>query len=101
MPATQVVLPALGDRGRRRSEATVVEASVVARLLGMRLLKLDATIVLHPAEISPVPPQRPGEPRARSHAGRVLPAPGARGLSDAVRSIDEGAALLAEARRRH
>ncbi len=78
----------------------MVEASVVARLLGMRLLKLDATVVLHPAEVSPVPPQRPGEPRARSRAGRVLPAPGARGLADAVRSIDEGAALLAEARRR-
>jgi len=99
VPADQVVLPALGDRRRHRSDGVVIEAFVLARLLGIRLLKLNATIVLHPADVSPVPLQRPGEPRARS-AGRGLAAPGGRGLADAVRSIDEGAALLAEVRRR-
>ena len=77
----------------------VVEASVLARLLGLRLLRLDATVVVHPADVLRAPPQDLGEPRARSGAGRGVPTPGARGLADAVRSIDEGAALLAEARR--
>jgi hypothetical protein len=74
----------------------------VARLLGIRLLTLDATVALVPADVtartssrgaSPAgTPARPAVPPARSGAT-------GRGLAVAVRSIDEGAALLAEARR--
>jgi hypothetical protein len=98
-----VVLTAVPDRRRRLSEGVVVEASILARLLGIRLLRLDATVVVVPAAVT-APPSGPrdrqrlasapraGVPRTRSGAA------GHR-LADAVRSIDEGAAILAEARR--
>ena len=47
------LLTAVPDRRRRLSEGILVEASVLARLLGIRLLKLDATVVLMPADDSP------------------------------------------------
>jgi hypothetical protein len=75
----------------------VVEASVLARLLGVRLLTLRATVVLHPADaLTSPPPDRPARPFA------VAPArsgPGRAGLADARQSITEGAELLADARR--
>jgi hypothetical protein len=97
------VLTAIPDRRRRPSDGILVEASILARLLGIRLLTLDATVVLVPADVpapsaaprdSPVrtSPPSPGLPRARSGAVGG-------GLADAVRSINEGAELLAEARR--
>jgi hypothetical protein len=62
---------------------------VLARLLGIRLLRLEATVVLAPADVG-----APSDyvPRARPEVigGR---------LARAVRSIDEGAELLAEVRR--
>jgi hypothetical protein len=88
------------DRTRRLSEGALVQASVRARLLGLTLLRLDATVVLAPAEISDarsaaLEPERPRS--ARSSA--VLTDEGGRGLAEAVRSINEGAQLLAEVRR--
>lgn len=87
------------------SEAVLVEASILARLLGIRLLKLDATVLIGPADVTASSPVRTGL-RARKPPRRseVPPAPSAaavvgRGLADAVRSINEGAELLAEARR--
>jgi hypothetical protein len=79
-------LEAVPDRRRRVSDGVLVEASILARLLGLRLLTLDVTLVLVPADVS-----APSTVPAR-------PVPG-RGLADAVRSISEGAELLAEARR--
>ena len=75
----------------------------MARILGMRLLTLDASIVLVPAEVT-APSSAPHDSPARTPArfSGVSPArSGAigRGLADAVRSINEGAELLAEARR--
>lgn len=75
-------------RGGRLSEGTLVEASVVGRILGMRLLKIDAVVLLSPApapsiDVTPAPSIRP-------RAGR---------LAGAQRSIEEGEELLAEARR--
>ncbi len=75
----------------------------MARLLGIRLLTLDATVALVPADVtartsprgaSPAgtPPRPAGIPPAQARAT-------GRGLADAVRSINEGAELLAEARR--
>jgi hypothetical protein len=65
----------------------------------MRLLRLEATMVLTPADVKTLtvprrPARRPSSasPRRRSAAPR-------RGLADAARDIDEGARLLAQARR--
>ena len=83
--ATPVALTASIDRRRRLSEGGLVQASVRARLLGLPLLQLDATIVLTPAAISASP--------AAFTAGD--------GLAEAVRSINEGAELLAQVRNGH
>jgi hypothetical protein len=92
-----ILLTAVPDPRRRLSEGILVEASVLARLLGIRLLKLDATVVLMPADVA-----------ARSAAPRDPPAldglpptrlyPAGRGLAEAIRHIKEGEELLAEAR---
>jgi hypothetical protein len=80
----------------------LVEASIVARVLGIRLLTLDATVVLVPADVQ-APSAARGDASARTTARPSgIPArSGAAGLglADAVRSINEGAELLAEARR--
>lgn len=75
-------------RTGRLSEGTLVEASVVGRVLGMRILKLDAVVLLSPAAAPPV--SVTPAPSIRPRAGR---------LAGALRSIEEGAALLEEARR--
>lgn len=71
------------DPSRRLSEGALVQASVRARLLGIPLLRLDATVVLMPAAI-----------RAPSSALAV-----GNGLAEAVRSINDGAEVLAHVRR--
>jgi hypothetical protein len=83
------------------SDAILIEASVLARLLGLRLLTLDATVTLVPAEVAATPPSerdRPGAitPRRGPPAARVRVAGG---LAHAVRTIGEGEQLLAESRR--
>ena len=75
------------SRVGRLSEGTLVEASVVGRVLGVRVLTLDAVVLLSPAAT----PQAPAAPRP------LLP--GRRGLAEAVRRIEEGEEVLAEARR--
>ena len=103
MPRAPVVLLAPPDRGRRLSEGALVQASVRARVLGIPLLKLEATVVLAPAAVAAAPSaalQPPTRTSARSSG--VPPArSGAtgHGLAEAVRSINEGAELLAEVRR--
>jgi hypothetical protein len=77
------------DARRRLSEGALVEASVRARVLGIPLLKLHATVVLVPAAPT-VPSSAAPRSRARAAGG---------GLVEAVRSLDEGAELLAEVRR--
>jgi hypothetical protein len=93
------------DRRRGRSDATLVEASVTARLLGLRILTLDAQVALVPADVTIAAP-RAREPAARAPAlssgnsrGRAGSV-GHRGLAEAVRNLDEGARLLAEIQRR-
>jgi hypothetical protein len=87
---------------RRPSEGVLVEASILARLLGIRLLKLDATVLVSPAEVTASSRPRP-EVRTSPRRSEVSSAPtgaaAGRGLADAVRSINEGAEILAEARR--
>ena len=81
--APAVSLTAAVDRTRRLSEGALVQASVRARLLGLPLLRLDATVVLMPATIRP-----------------SSPAIGAgNGLAEAVRSINDGAEIVEQVRR--
>ena len=79
---TPVALTAV-DPNRRLSEGALAQASVRARLLGIRLLRLDATVVLMPAAIT--------APSSALAAGN--------GLAEAVRSINDGAEVLAQMRR--
>jgi len=81
--STPVALTAAVDPSRRLSEGALVQASVRARLLGIPLLRLDATVVLMPAAIT-----------APSSA-----LPMGNGLAEAVRSINDGAEVLAQVRR--
>jgi hypothetical protein len=94
-------LTAIPDRRRRPSDGLVVEARIVARVLGLRLLTLEATVVVVPAEVTAsarssggaqlrAPARSDGAPPARAEA--------VRSLAEAVRRIDEGAAILAEVR---
>ena len=78
-----VALTAAVDPSRRLSEGGLVQASVRARLFGMPLLRLDATVVLMPAAIT--------APSCALAAGN--------GLAEAVRSINDGAEVLAQLRR--
>jgi len=77
--AAPLALSAAVDPSRRLSEGSLVQASVRARLLGIPLLRLDATIALMPAAIT--------TPSSRLAAGE--------GLAEAVRSINDGAETLA------
>ena len=81
-PATTGLTAAV-DPSRRLSEGGLVQASVRARLLGIPLLRLDATIALMPAAIA--------APSSGLASGD--------GLVEAVRSINNGAAVLAQVRR--
>ena len=76
-------LTAAVDPSRRLSEGGLVQASVRARLLGIPLLRLDATVVLMPAAVT-----TPSTTLA-----------GGDGLAEAVRSINDGAEMLAQVRR--
>jgi hypothetical protein len=98
-----VALTATPDRRRRLSDGVLVDASIHARLLGLRLLTVDASIVLVPAEVSatpraaPRPAERPA-PRSSAPAPKRSLAAGPR-LAQAVRSLNEAAEVLAETRR--
>jgi hypothetical protein len=98
-----VALTAIPDRRKRLSDGVLIDASIQARLLGLRLLTVDATVVLVPADVtapSPAarpPPERP-VPRSSGAAPRRSVAAGPR-LAQAVRSINEATELLAESRR--
>lgn len=93
--AAPVVLTSAADRRRSLSNGALVQASIRARLLGIPLLRLDATVVLVPAEIE-APSSAPHEPaRTRSFDSGAA----GRGLAEAVRSINEGEEVLAKARR--
>jgi hypothetical protein len=94
-----VALTAIPDRRKRLSDGVLIDASIQARLLGLRLLTVDATVVLVPADVTAAhpPPERPA-PRSSGAAPRRSVAAGPR-LAQAVRSINEATELLAESRR--
>jgi pyridoxal biosynthesis lyase PdxS len=77
---------------------------VLGRVLGVRILTLRATVVLAPASVT-TPADGDSDRPGRVDGRRSRAAPnrrraGGRELAEAVRRIDEGAELLAEARRR-
>ena len=97
-------LAATPDSRKRLSEGALVEASVRARLLGIPLLRLDATIVLVPAGLrsSSPAPHRAGAPARTPARTSGVPArsdAAGSGLAEAVRSLDEAAKVLADVRR--
>jgi hypothetical protein len=59
---------AVPNRGGRLAEGLLVEGSLVARLLGIRLLAIDARLVLAPARLKALPQAAPGTRRAGPHA---------------------------------
>jgi hypothetical protein len=82
--STPIALTAAVDHSRRLSEGALIQASVRARLLGIPLLLLDATVVLMPAAVT----------------AASSPVAIGDGLADAVRSINDGREVLAQVARR-
>lgn len=96
-------MTAVPDRSRRLSDGVIVEAFIRARVLGIRLLTLDASVVLVPADLSAAS-SADQDPPLRGTVRSPLPAPlrsgaGGRRLAEAVRTLQEGAELLAQVRR--
>ena len=80
-------------RTQRLSQGMVIEASIIARLLRLKILTVDASILLVPAGAQPVGGQklmRPPDPGIDRTATRGR-------LSDAIRSIDHAEQGLAQA----
>jgi hypothetical protein len=106
--AVPVVVAVAPDRRRRLSDAALIEASIAARLLGMRILTLNATVALVPADVTAATPavrdRPPTEDRAalvptRSSGDSRTRGAAKHNLADAVRNLEEGARLLADAQR--
>jgi hypothetical protein len=90
-----VGLTALPDPRKRLSDGVLVEARIRARVLGIPLLKVEATVVLTPAGLK-TPISAPRDLAIQSSAqSRIF----GQGLAEAVRSIHEAAELLADTRR--
>jgi hypothetical protein len=71
----------------------VIEASIVARLLRLRLLTVDASILLLPAGAA-----RSDDARRTARPAAAVRGGAGRRLSDAIRTIDEAEHGLARAR---
>lgn len=80
-PRSRRTLTVRGDRDRAVDGVTVVRAVVHARLLGLRLLTLDARVVVAPTEVEPgaldpmipVPVVLDREPALRDEVGTAAP----------------------------
>ena len=82
----------------------VIGAFVLARLLGLRLLTLEARVIVHeddrggtgprPLVLAPVPPDRPGPPRRPGPRSA-----GSERLARAVWLVEQGADTLKRTRR--
>jgi hypothetical protein len=87
---------AVPDDGRRLSEGLVVEASVVARLFRIRLLVVDARLVVTPARVKDG--RRAAAGLSDVLAPRTRPRRIGAGLAAAEQCLGEGAASLARSR---
>jgi hypothetical protein len=91
-PATERAttnLIAVPNADRPLSEGLVVEASVVARVFRIRLLAVDARVVISPAHVHGQSPAVPPRTQRRAIGARLVAA---------ERFIDEGASSLAASR---
>ena len=95
-------LTAIPDRAGRLSDGVLLQATIWARFLGIRILTVDTTVVISPADIDAASATRTRPPtRASPRPARVSPTSARRaapGLAAAVRNLDEGAELLARSR---
>lgn len=83
------------DDDARLADGVLVEADVHARVLGLRLLRLDATVVLLPAGTRPAPePTMAVRPVAASVGPAQAPPPA---LTDGVAPLLRARKLIAEA----
>jgi hypothetical protein len=96
--ADGAVLTVAPDRRKSLSQGVLVEGSILVRLLGLRLLRLEATVVLTPADVGTSTGPRRAVRRPSSASPPRRSAVPRRGLAGAARDIDEGAKLLAQAR---
>jgi hypothetical protein len=78
----------------RLSEGSVIRATVLARLLGIRLLRLEADIALVPAGMVALPPVGPPDRLGTTHAHEA----GAGRLSDAVELLAQASRTLSQTR---
>jgi hypothetical protein len=92
-------LIAVADGGQRLSDGLLVEASVVARLLRVRLLVINASLIVAPAHVKgrPRPAVRAGGAAPITHPARARAI--AAGLAAAEQYLSEGSASLARSRR--
>jgi hypothetical protein len=94
---TSPAIRAVPDPKKRLSDGVLVDACIRARLLGIPLLKIEASIVLAPAGLTGPPPAGSSRPvRAASPPSRLRES--RERLSEAVRTINQGAEILADAR---
>jgi hypothetical protein len=61
-PSQTAVLTAVPDGRGHLSEGVIVEATVLGRVFGLRLLALDATVVVSPAAMAEPPRRDVGPP---------------------------------------
>jgi hypothetical protein len=87
------VVTARRNQDKSLSDGVVVEASVIARLLGIKLLRLNAYITLMPAHLEPItyldaaaPQQHPDHPTED-------------GLSEAVKLLAHATQTMDDAKR--
>ena len=101
LPGTSpwVPLTAHPDPRATLADGVLIQGSVRGRVFGLSILKIDTTVILSPAQIDGAA----GSARVRLPPNRARsptePAPGGRRLAEAVRTIGEGAAQLADTRR--
>jgi hypothetical protein len=85
------VLGAPQDQTSSLAHGGLIQASVRARVAGIPLLRIEASVALAPAAITEVKPFSSGRAKSKRRVGR--------GLAEAVRNLNEGAELLAQTRR--
>jgi len=62
----------LPDRASQLGDGVVVETRLIARLMGMRLLRVDGIVLMSPARLVDPAPSAPSRERPR-HTGSVPP----------------------------
>jgi hypothetical protein len=87
------VVAARRNRHKNLSDGVVVEASVIARLLGIKLLRLNAYITLTPADLEPITYLDAAAPR--KHPDH----PTEGGLTEAVKLLAHASQTMHDAKR--